>query len=168
MARRVELAELSLPDFGLPSIQPEIPAATYQTRIDTALDRAANAGYDALIVYGDREHAANVAYLTGYDPRFEETLLILAAGRKPILLLGNEGMSYSAVSPLDLERELYQTFSLLGQPRGESPMLKHMSSLLPACGRANAWASPDGSHLMSANRPIRHAHWKSRPSLSRS
>ena len=128
MARRVELAELSLPDFGLPSIQPEIPAATYQTRIDTALDRAANAGYDALIVYGDREHAANVAYLTGYDPRFEETLLILAAGRKPILLLGNEGMSYSAVSPLDLERELYQTFSLLGQPRGESPMLKHILS----------------------------------------
>ncbi|MCY3781948.1 MAG: hypothetical protein OXG78_16660 [Chloroflexi bacterium] len=124
MSRRVELAEVSLPQFTPPSVQPVIPAATYRARIDAVLERAARAGYDALIVYGDREHCANVAYLTGYDPRFEETLLILQAGGKPILLLGNEGMSYSAVSPVDLERVLYQTFSLLGQPRGESPMLR--------------------------------------------
>ena len=121
--RRVELSELKLPQFGLPTLQPEIPTATYELRIAAALERAARAGYDALIVYGDREHAANVAYLTGYDPRFEETLLILRQGSKPMLLLGNEGMSYSAVSPVDLQRVLYQTFSLLGQPRGESPPL---------------------------------------------
>ncbi len=124
MGPRVELAEVSLPQFTPPSVQPVIPAATYQARIEAALERAARAGYDALIVYGDREHCANVAHLTGYDPRFEETLLILQAGSKPILLLGNEGMSYSAVSPVDLERVLYQTFSLLGQPRGDSPMLR--------------------------------------------
>ena len=124
MTHRVELAGLNLPQFGLPSIQPVVPLATYLARIDAALDRAVGAGYDALIVYGDREHFANIAYLTGYDPRFEETLLILSRGRKPILLLGNEGMSYSAVSPVDLERVLYQTFSLLGQPRGESPLLE--------------------------------------------
>lgn len=124
--RRVELSELRLPQFGLPTLQPEIPAATYHARIAAALDRAAAAGYDALIVYGDREHAANVAYLTGYDPRFEETLLILRRGQKPVLLLGNEGLSYSAVSPVDLEQVLYQTFSLLGQPRGESPPLNEI------------------------------------------
>ena len=117
--RRVELAELRLPQFGTPTQQPEIPGAAYDARIAAALDRAGDAGYDALIVYGDREHFANVAYLTGYDPRFEETLLVLQPGRKPTLLLGNEGMSYSAVSPVDLERVLCQTFSLLGQPRGE-------------------------------------------------
>ncbi len=128
MARFVELAELDLPEFGLPTIQPQISAATYQTRIDAALERAAQAGYDTLIVYGDREHSANITYLTGYDPRFEETLLILRLGRKPVLLLGNEGMGYSGISPINLERILYQTFSLLGQPRGQSPLLKEILS----------------------------------------
>ena len=123
MTRRVELAALKLPEFGLPSVLPVIPSATYQARIDAALERGAAAGYDALVFYGDREHCANIAYLTGYDPRFEETLLILRQGGKPMLLLGNEGMSYSRISPVDLERALYQTFSLLGQPRGQSPFL---------------------------------------------
>lgn len=129
--RRVALSQLKLPQFGLPTLQPEIPAATYERRIAAALDRVTDAGYDALIIYGDREHAANIAYLTGYDPRFEETLLILRRGRKPVLLLGNEGLSYSAVSPVDLERVLYQTFSLLGQPRGDSPRL---TDILAAAG----------------------------------
>ncbi len=124
MTRRVELTELRLPEFGLPAVQPFIPAETYLARIDAAMARAGDAGYDALLVYGDREHFANLAYLTGYDPRFEEALLILLPGRRPTLLLGNEGMAYSGVSPLELDRVLYQSFSLLGQPRGESPMLR--------------------------------------------
>lgn len=33
--------------------------------------RASAEGYDALLVYVDREHFANLAYLTGFDPRFE-------------------------------------------------------------------------------------------------
>ena len=131
MARRVELTEVKLPQFGLPSVQPVIPLATYQARIEAARSRAAEEGYDALLVYGDREHFANLAYLTGYDPRFEEALLLLAPGRAPTLLLGNEGMGYSRVSPVELERVLYQTFSLLGQPRGESPMLR---DILTAAG----------------------------------
>ncbi len=123
MPRRVELAEFNLPEFGLPTVQPAIPLATYEARLDAARTRAAQSGYDALLVYGDREHFANLAYLTGYDPRFEEALLVFLPGRKPTLLLGNEGMAYSGVSPVDIERALYQSFSLLGQPRGESPML---------------------------------------------
>lgn len=124
MPRRVELAKLKLPEFGLPTVQPVIPPETYEARIEAALARAAAAGYDALLVYGDREHFANLAYLTAYDPRFEEALLILLPGKAPTLLLGNEGMAYSGVSSIKLKRALYQTFSLLGQPRGASPMLK--------------------------------------------
>ena len=41
------------------------------------------AGFDAIIVYADREHCANLSYLTGFDPRFEEALLILVEGRTP-------------------------------------------------------------------------------------
>ncbi len=131
MPRRIELAQLKLPDFGLPTVQPVIPLATYQARIEAALARAAAAGYDALLVYGDREHFANLAYLTAYDPRFEEALLILLPGKAPTLLLGNEGMAYSGVSPIELDRALYQSFSLLGQPRGDSAMLR---DILAAAG----------------------------------
>jgi hypothetical protein len=38
-------------------------------------------------------------------------------------MIGNEGMAYTAISPLSLRRVLYQTFSLLSQPRSSSPPL---------------------------------------------
>ncbi len=120
---RVELAEIALPEFGLPREEPTIPAATYETRVAAARQRAADAGYDVLIVYADREHFANLAYLTGFDPRFEEALLILAPGHPPTLLVGNEDMAYTAISPLELRLVLYQTFSLLSQPRSSSAPL---------------------------------------------
>ncbi|MDR3373499.1 MAG: hypothetical protein P4L98_07205 [Ancalomicrobiaceae bacterium] len=113
----VAVVALQLPDFGEPTVEPVIPAATYEARIETALKRAAARGFDALVVYGDREHSANVAYLTGYDPRFEETLLVLKPGAVPALLIGNEGWGYAELASVRLERELFQTFSLLGQPR---------------------------------------------------
>ena len=119
----IELVELFMPEFGLPQTEPLIPAETFEARIKAAMQRAKDAKYDALIVYGDREHAANLAYLTNYDPRFEEALLILVPDRKPTLLVGNEGMAYSAISPVDIDRVLYQTFSLPGQPRGKSASL---------------------------------------------
>jgi hypothetical protein len=123
-ASRIELAEIELPDFGLPVSEPEIPAGLHEERIERARERADAAGYDALVVYADREHFANMTYLTGYDPRFEEALLILVPGHRPALLVGNEGMAYSVVSPVDLERVLYQTFSLPGQPRSTSRPLR--------------------------------------------
>ena len=81
-----------------------------------------------LIVYGDREHFANIQYLTGFDPRFEEALLIMRPEGVPLLLVGNEGEGYLPVSPLyeagELRSERYQTFSLLDQPRGASRLLR--------------------------------------------
>ena len=120
---RVELAEIALPEFGLPSIEPIIPATTYEARISGTQQRAAESGYDALIIYADREHFANLAYLTGFDPRFEEALLILIQDRIPTLLVGNEDMAYTAISPIELQPVLYQTFSLLSQPRSSSAPL---------------------------------------------
>src|SRR5262245_6598214 len=120
---RTELAEIALPEFGLPRQEPVIPAATYEARVAAARRRAAEAGYDALIVYADREHFANLAYLTGFDPRFEEALLILLPEGTPTLLVGNEDMAYSAICPCPLKRVLFQTFSLLSQPRSSSPPL---------------------------------------------
>ena len=43
-----------------------------------------------LAVYGDREHFANITYLTGFDPRYEEALLIVSQSGPPLMLVGNE------------------------------------------------------------------------------
>jgi hypothetical protein len=118
----IECAEIVLPEFGLPREQPVIPAATYEARIAATRQRAAAAGYDVLLVYADREHFANLAYLTGFDPRFEEALLILTQDSLT-LLVGNEDMAYTTISPIPLRLVLYQTFSLLSQPRSSSPPL---------------------------------------------
>ena len=120
----VWLERVELPDFGsaeepMPTLSKEI----YEARIATARARMAADGLDALIVYGDREHSANLAYLTGFDPRFEEAMLILAGPDQPVLAVGNEGLGYTAISPLDLTVVLYQEFSLLSQPRDEGPTL---------------------------------------------
>jgi hypothetical protein len=122
--RSVELAPVVVPEFGSPSGLPELPLAEYEARLAAARARMSEDGLDFLVVYGDREHAANVAFLTGYDPRFEETLLVIGRAGRPLLLVGNEGLAYAAISPLDLECRLYQTFSLLGQPRDRSKPLE--------------------------------------------
>jgi Xaa-Pro aminopeptidase len=91
--------------------------------LGAALAAATEAGLDTLVVYADREHFANLSYLTGYDPRFEESLLILTPGRAPVLLVGNEGQAYAAVVPPSVEVVLYQSFSLVHQDRSASPRL---------------------------------------------
>jgi Xaa-Pro aminopeptidase len=83
-----------------------------------------------LVVYGDREHFANIAYLTNFDPRFEEALLILSARNTPLLVVGNECEAYVGVSPLfqdqKLRRERFQPFSLLNQPRDQSRTIREI------------------------------------------
>jgi hypothetical protein len=116
----VALREVELPDFGEPTVEPVIPKEMYEARIERALQRAEGKGLQHLVVYGDREHSANIAYLTGFEPRFEEAMLLLARGRGPALVVGNEGFGYVGISPLELERVLFQSFSLLSQPRDES------------------------------------------------
>ncbi len=131
MTHSVELGPVELPRYDLPAEQPSIPAETYQARIAAASSTAAEAGLDALVVYADREHFANLSYLTGYDPRFEESLLILAPGRAPVLLVGNEGESYAKVVPDGIQVVRYQSFSLVNQDRSVSPRL---SSVLTGAG----------------------------------
>jgi hypothetical protein len=115
--RSSALAELALPIFAPPAVQPEIPRAIHEARVAAALQRARAGGLDALVVYGDREHCANIAYLSGYDPRFEEALLVLVPDRLPTLILGNEGMAYAELAQGSFRPVLFQPLSLPGQPR---------------------------------------------------
>ncbi|HEX7543715.1 MAG TPA: hypothetical protein VF361_02845, partial [Candidatus Limnocylindrales bacterium] len=90
------LAQIDLPDFGMPGSRPEIPEAIYAARIERLRLRAEEGGYDRLVVYADREHSAGLSYLTGFDPRFEEAILVLGPSRDPALLVGNECQGLAA------------------------------------------------------------------------
>jgi hypothetical protein len=83
-----------LPSFGLARSCPDIPTELYRTRLARTVERLRAERQDALVVYADREHCANVAYLTGFDPRFEEALLLLSSEGRRKLLVGNECLGY--------------------------------------------------------------------------
>jgi hypothetical protein len=117
---RARLAEITLPDFGMPDVRPEIPASLYAERIERLRERAAAAGFDRLVVYADREHSASLAYLTGFDPRFEEAVLVLGPGGDPAILVGNECRGMAAAAPLPMRPVLFQDLSLPSQPRDRS------------------------------------------------
>jgi Xaa-Pro aminopeptidase len=120
------LAEVSLPDFGMPEAMPEIPASIYGDRLERLRARAEEQGYDRLIVYADREHSANLAYLTGFDPRFEEAMLIVGDSSKPAILIGNECYGTAGAAPLEMRRHMFQDFSLPSQPRDRSRSLREI------------------------------------------
>jgi hypothetical protein len=121
----IALRDVALPSFGVPLDPPIIPALTYEKRCRDAYERA---GCDWLVVYGDREHVANVAFLSGYDPRFEEALLFLGPRDRRVLVVGNEGEAYAALASLPgLETVLAQSMSLMGQNRSLKPDLAAVS-----------------------------------------
>lgn len=120
------LKQVDLPEFGLPQIEPQITTDLYIKRIHRVKGLMTQKNLDVLIVYGDREHSANLTFLSGYDPRFEEGVLIITKDRTPALLIGNEGWGYSELTSSHLNRILYQPFSLMGQSRDKS---EHLSTL---------------------------------------
>ncbi len=117
---KANLAKVELPDFGMPETMPVLPPALYTARLGRLRERAEAAGYDRLVIYADREHSANMAYLSGFDPRFEEAILIIGASGQPAVLVGNECYAMAGAAPLPLRRHLFQDFSLPSQPRERS------------------------------------------------
>ena len=116
----VELRRVPLPAMDVPAAPPPIPAAEYG---DRARSLHAAAGTDWVVVYGDREHSANLLFLCGFDPRFEEAILLLGPDDRRVLVVGNEGVVHAGVARLPVEVVLGQSLSLLGQPRDAAPRL---------------------------------------------
>ena len=117
------LEAVTLPDFGMPAAMPELPAALYADRLARLRERADAAGYQRLVIYADREHSANLAYLTGFDPRFEEAVLIVGPDGDPAILVGNECWGMAGAAPLPMRRHRFQDLSLPSQPRDRSAPL---------------------------------------------
>ncbi len=120
------LLETDWPDTGPAEPLPWADATELQPR----LARARALGYSHLLVYGDREHYANLLWATGFDPRFEEALLLLPAEGTPLLLVGNECIGYLRISALYtaglLRGEVYPPFSLMDQPRNHGRTLREI------------------------------------------
>ncbi|MGC2661258.1 MAG: hypothetical protein WA324_25170 [Bryobacteraceae bacterium] len=129
-SRRHRLIDIEWPEFGMASCPLTPPSAELEVRISHLRGRMDERKYTHVVVYGDREHYANLAYLTGFDPRFEESLLIVSKTNTPLILVGNECEAYLGISALQqtghLRHERFQPFSLLGQPRERSRKLREI------------------------------------------
>jgi Xaa-Pro aminopeptidase len=111
----VRLEHVGVPPLLVPEVQPRLPAAEYEQRID---ELTARVEADAIIVYADREHYANLSFFCGFDPRFEEALLVVTHDTRS-LVVANEGLSLTTLLPIDLEVLHCPSLGLMGQERSQ-------------------------------------------------
>ncbi|HEY3741006.1 MAG TPA: hypothetical protein VGL53_14235 [Bryobacteraceae bacterium] len=123
----MRLIEIDLPDFGGAAAPPKLTLDECERRLRSTHDAMERHGLTHLVVYGDREHFANLAWLTGLDPRFEEGLAIVGLHGDPLIVVGTECETYLPISPLfragRLRHERFEPFSLLDISRDESRQL---------------------------------------------
>ncbi|HEY3341785.1 MAG TPA: hypothetical protein VGK81_07195, partial [Anaerolineae bacterium] len=124
----IELREIAFPAEEAPATPPAIAPAEYQLRIDALYERA---GADWVAVYGDREHSANLLFLTGYDPRFEEAVFLIGPNRQHYMVVGNEGRGYVPLTTPWVDVLICQSLSLAGQPRDTAP---HIGDVISSAG----------------------------------
>jgi hypothetical protein len=125
----IRLEDIGLPELLVPERQPVVPPAEYERRIAALRERV---DADAIVVYGDREHFANLSFLCGLDPRFEEALLVLAEGDAS-LIVGTEGQALASLVPVEVEVLHCPSLGLMGQERRVG------LRLVEALGEAGIW-----------------------------
>ena len=121
---QVRYTAVPLPQNDIPACCPEVGADVYATRLKRLRSRVEETGLDALVIYADREHAANFSYIAGFGPRFEEALLLILPSGNPVVLLGNENFDMPDFCPATLDRVYFPSFSLINQPRRSDQSLQ--------------------------------------------
>ena len=119
--KHATLSTVDWPDFGRPEMPAPPALAEMEGRL-VAIRAAMQArGLGRLVIYGDREHSANILWATGFDPRFEEALFIIGPDGPPALVAGNECLPYTGISPLVAAGQVRvlhcASLSLISQPR---------------------------------------------------
>lgn len=146
------LIRIDWPDNGSPDLPPPLTLAECTARLQALRKAAEGRGHDVIVVYGDREHAANLHWLTGFDPRFEEAVLVVTPG-DALLLAGNECLAYTAVSPLVQAGILRvghcASLSLPSQPRGGRRLIDWLADMLALDDKVGAigWKWFDGDEV---------------------
>ena len=135
------LIRVEWPDSGMPELAPALTLPEMRGRLVAFRAAIAARGYDVGVVYGDREHAANLQWLTGFDPRFEEAVLIVTQG-DALLLAGNECLPYTGISPLvaagDIRTGHCASLSLPSQPRDGRRLGDWLKEVVPVGCRLGA------------------------------
>ena len=128
------------PEHGTPDLPPPLTLPELSARLSALRAAATARGYEALVIYGDREHAANLHWITGFDPRFEEAVLVITPTDAQ-LLAGNECLPYTETSPLvaagTIRTAHCASLSLPSQPRGTARLADLLAAILPS-GRIGA------------------------------
>jgi Xaa-Pro aminopeptidase len=154
MKRAVGLERIGVPELLVPEEQPQLPAAEYERRLAALRGRVSA---DAIVVYADREHFANVSFLCGFDPRFEEALLVLAE-RRPTLIAGTESLALAQLLQVEVNVLHCPSLGLMGQDREQG--LRLADALAEAGVRPGGsaavvgWKSFEPGELGSAGTPI--------------
>ena len=102
----------------------------YLDRLVHLRQRIIDLNLDYVVIYGDREHFANIEYFTRYDCRFEEALFVFGADGSRSIVVGNEGEALCGYIPYEIQVIRYRDFSLQGQPREGSPLITEVFTLL--------------------------------------
>lgn len=97
---------------------------TMQERKEKVLERMRAEGFDAIIIYADKEHGSNFEYLTGFIPRFEEGLLLLEKSGAATVILGNENLKMAKYSRIPVNLKHCPHFSLPNQPMNHGKALE--------------------------------------------
>lgn len=107
---------------------------TMEEHREKVLSRMQKLDLDVLMVYADREHGANYAYLTGFEPRFEESVLVLHKDGTCFLMFGNENLKMVRYSFIPATAIHIPHFSLPNQPMETE---KTVEELFQSAGIAN-------------------------------
>lgn len=127
----VEYGTVAPPKASEGLIPVNLTEDTWKERLHKVLSLMKSEGLDVLAVYGDREHGANFAYLTGFEPRFEEAVLVLKQDGQAALMLGNENRRMGEHSIIRASVVHVPYFSLPNQPMGNE---KDMAGLFGEAG----------------------------------
>ncbi len=103
---------------------------TMEERKNKLMKRMNEESIDTVVIYADREHGANFEYLTGFIPRFEESILVMDTNGRNTLIVGNENLKMHAHSRIKTDLIHYPPFSLPNQPMNdEKPLASIFTSL---------------------------------------
>lgn len=129
----VEFTNIMEPECFADAGQVFLTDQTMQTRKQNVLDKMKEWQYDSLVIYADKEHGSNFEYLTGFIPRFEESVLVINQNGEVHGIFGNENLKMVKHSRMKHRAHHYPAFSLPNQP-----MIPYRSleSIFAECGLA--------------------------------
>lgn len=119
----IEYKTLKPPMVRLPEPPADLSGTEFENRLRVLCEVLAEEKLDAMVIYADREHGSNFGYFTGFEPRFEEGLLVIQQNGNAAVMLGNETLKMHQYSRIPVKPVHVPYFSLPNQPMaGETTM----------------------------------------------